>query len=81
MYLTKVGRNKQEDIIAMLEKHPYMNEYWAGKRADLSRIAVPAYILGSFSTALHTAGSFRAFEEIPHNKKWQGPRDTLKGER
>ncbi|KAF9889999.1 hypothetical protein FE257_006679 [Aspergillus nanangensis] len=64
------GRNKQEDVLAMLEKYPYMNEYWADKRAEIHKIEVPAYILASFSTGLHTAGSFRGYEEIPHDKKW-----------
>ncbi len=29
----------------------------------MDRISVPAYILASFSTGLHTLGSFRAYEE------------------
>lgn len=54
----------------MLEKYPLMNEYWASKRVDISKITVPAYILASYSTFLHTFGSFRGFVEIPHEKKW-----------
>ncbi|KAH0592484.1 hypothetical protein MHUMG1_09755 [Metarhizium humberi] len=64
------GRHKAEDPVAMLRKYPLQNEYWADKRADMSRIRVPAYILASYSTALHTLGSFRGFEEISHEKKW-----------
>ncbi|KAL4811369.1 Alpha/Beta hydrolase protein [Aspergillus unguis] len=64
------GRNQQEDIVGMLKKYPLMNEYWAGKRADISKIEVPAYVLASYSTFLHTFGSFRGFTEIPHDKKW-----------
>lgn len=66
-----VGRGEQEDNLAMLLKYPNCREYWDDKRARMDRIQVPAYILGSFSTMLHTIGSFRAFEEIAHQKKWQ----------
>ncbi|KAI8297952.1 hypothetical protein K4K61_012243 [Colletotrichum sp. SAR11_59] len=64
------GRNMMEDNIAMLDKFPNCREYWDDKRARMDKIEVPAYILASFSTMLHTIGSFRGFEEIPHQKKW-----------
>lgn len=48
----------------MLDKYPLANEYWDDKRASMDKIAVPAYILASYSTALHTEGSFRCFEEM-----------------
>ncbi|KAE8360997.1 alpha/beta-hydrolase [Aspergillus caelatus] len=64
------GRNHQEDVIGMLERYPLMNEYWENKRAQMSKITVPAYVLASYSTFLHTFGSFRGFMEIKHPKKW-----------
>uniref|UniRef100_L2FJ57 Xaa-Pro dipeptidyl-peptidase C-terminal domain-containing protein n=1 Tax=Colletotrichum fructicola (strain Nara gc5) TaxID=1213859 RepID=L2FJ57_COLFN len=64
------GRNMMEDNIAMLDKFPNCREYWDDKRARMDKIEVPAYILASYSTMLHTVGSFRGFEEIPHQKKW-----------
>lgn len=64
------GLNKEEDVIAMLEEYPYMNAYWDDKRANIGEIDVPAYIVASYSTAIHTVGSFRGFEEIKHEKKW-----------
>ena len=54
----------------MLHEHPYVDEYWADKRAAIEMITVPAYVLASFSTGLHTVGSFRGFEDIPHDNKW-----------
>lgn len=54
----------------MLEKYPYMNKYWVDKRAAVENITVPAYILASFSTGLHTVGSFRGYEDIRHPNKW-----------
>ena len=53
-----------EDIAAMLEQYPDWNSYWSDKRADMSKIKVPAYILASYSTCLHTEGSFRCYEEM-----------------
>ncbi|KAK1995275.1 alpha/beta-hydrolase [Colletotrichum falcatum] len=67
---TLAGRNMQEDNVAMVDKYPDRREYWDDKRARMDLIQVPAYILGSYSTMLHTIGSFRGFEEIPHQKKW-----------
>lgn len=63
----------------MLENYPLMNEYWESKRADISKITVPAYVLASYSTFLHTFGSFRGFMEITHDKKWYFPRTVVTG--
>lgn len=54
----------------MIEKFPSMNEYWADKRAAVSRINVPMYVLASYSTGLHTRGSFRGFTEAQSDQKW-----------
>lgn len=53
----------------MLEQYPDMNEYWAVKRARISQINIPVYVLASFSIRLHAPGSFRGFQELPHGKK------------
>lgn len=68
-----LGRNKQEDVAATFTKSETSNEYWEDKRARLDKIQVPAYILGSYSTGLHTLGAIRAFEEIKHKEKWYVP--------
>ncbi|KAJ5653048.1 hypothetical protein N7490_000051 [Penicillium lividum] len=67
---TFFGDNYQEDVIAMIDRYPLMNEYWEDKRAKSHLIKAPAYVLGSMSSALHTIGSLRSFEDIPHEKKW-----------
>lgn len=59
-----------EDPVAMLKKFPLMNDYWKDKRADISRIKMPAYILASYSTFLHLPGSLRGFEDMSHDDKW-----------
>ncbi|SCO78558.1 related to cocaine esterase [Fusarium oxysporum] len=63
--------HKAEDIVGMLDKYSFQNPYWADKRADMTKINIPAYVLASYSTALHTVGFFRGFVEIPHDNKWQ----------
>ncbi|KAF7720392.1 hypothetical protein EC973_009477, partial [Apophysomyces ossiformis] len=64
------GRNLAEDVPAMSEKYPFWNDYWEDKAAKLEKINVPTYILASYSTQLHTAGSIRAFTKINTDKKW-----------
>ncbi|OJJ07753.1 hypothetical protein ASPVEDRAFT_57030 [Aspergillus versicolor CBS 583.65] len=64
------SRNRKEDVMGMLDRYPLMNEYWEDKRAQIEKIEVPAYVLSSYSSGLHTIGSFRGFEEIPHQHKW-----------
>lgn len=61
----------------MIERYPLMNEYWEDKRAASHMIQVPAYILASMSTGLHTVGSLRSFEDIPHEQKWYGQLNEL----
>ncbi|OCT50235.1 hypothetical protein CLCR_06772 [Cladophialophora carrionii] len=65
-----LGHNLQEDVISMIRKYPLMNGYWEDKRAKAHLIDTPAYVLASMSTALHTVGSIRCFEDIPHDRKW-----------
>ncbi|KAL3447831.1 Alpha/Beta hydrolase protein [Aspergillus insuetus] len=64
------GKNEQEDAVAMIQKYPLMDEYWDDKRAKAHLIQVPAYVLASMSTGLHTVGSIRCYEDIPHDNKW-----------
>jgi hypothetical protein len=66
----EAGEDETEDVTAMVQKYPLMNAYWGDKRARPDLIDVPAYVRASMSTGLHTVGSLRCFEEIPHGKKW-----------
>ncbi|KIW99562.1 uncharacterized protein Z518_11301 [Rhinocladiella mackenziei CBS 650.93] len=62
------GRQQQEDGVTMTLKYPTWNGFWEDKRVKMEKINVPAYILASYSTGLHTEGSFRGYEET------KGPR-------
>lgn len=64
-----LGRGEMEDPAQMLQRYPDWNDYWEDKRADFSKINVPAYILASYSTGIHTEGSLRCFEELK-TPKW-----------
>lgn len=69
------GRNRAfalaEDFPVDSEKHPLDDDYWAGKRPDLRKIAVTALVCASWSDhGLHSRGSFVGFEEIGSTEKW-----------
>lgn len=67
---TTVGKNGVEAVVKMLEKYPLYNDYWEDKRAKLDKITAPAYILASYSSALHTTGSIRGYNEVASKDKW-----------
>ena len=54
----------------MAQEHEFYDAYWASKRVDFSKVKVPSYILGSYSTSLHLTGSIRAFRESNTESKW-----------
>lgn len=64
------GKNLREDVRGMAERNPVWNEYWEDKKAELSKITIPAYVLASYSSRLHCAGSFRGFRDIQSKEKW-----------
>jgi predicted acyl esterase len=59
-----------EDVGSMIQEHPYYDEYWKDKEADLSSIQIPSYIVASWTNVIHTAGSIKAFEHISSKEKW-----------
>ncbi len=64
------GRNRKEDIVSEVERHPLMTDLWEDKIPDFDRITVPAYIVASYSNTLHAAGTFRAWRRIASEEKW-----------
>ena len=65
-----LGNQRQEDVIAEVERYPLMNELWANKIPRFENITVPAYVVASYSNTLHTAGTFRAWRRIASEQKW-----------
>ena len=64
------GKNQKEDILGEAQRYPLMNELWANKIPDFSRINVPAFVVASYSNTLHTAGTFRAWRRMASQDKW-----------
>lgn len=59
-----------EDVGTMALEHPFFDEYWSDKEADLSAINIPAYIVASWTNVLHTEGSIKAYRGISSKEKW-----------
>ena len=64
------GRNQMENLQAMMKKYPLMNDYWADKAANFEACRVPAYVVASYSSELHTRGSIAGFRRISSPEKW-----------
>lgn len=54
----------------MYRRSPLVNTFWADKRADMSKIQIPAYITGSDFGSIHTMGAIRGFKELNTENKW-----------
>ncbi|PWY97393.1 alpha/beta-hydrolase [Testicularia cyperi] len=67
---THRSRYGLENFVEMHRRHPLSNAYWEDKRADLSKINIPAYITSSYSALVHTVGSVRGWLEIASKDKW-----------
>jgi uncharacterized protein len=60
-----------EDLLDEIQRHPLDDDYWAGKRPDLSRITVPALVCASWSDqGLHSRGSLEGFRRIGSEHRW-----------
>jgi uncharacterized protein len=64
------GRGLKEDLMSEAERYPLMNALWENKIPAFDKIAVPAYVVASYSNTLHTAGTFRAWRRIASEQKW-----------
>lgn len=64
------GKNQREDAVAALKPHPLMGDYWRSKIPQFDNITVPAYVVASYTSTVHTPGTFRAWERIASPQKW-----------
>jgi predicted acyl esterase len=64
------GKNRVEDVPAMIQKYPLMNDYWEDKAAKLEKIDVPAYVVASWTNMIHTHGTLEGFRRISSKDKW-----------
>ena len=62
---------KAEDMVGVAAEHPFFDDYWRSKNADLSQITVPAFVVASWSDqGLHTRGTLEGFRRISSADKW-----------
>ncbi|KAF5980733.1 x-pro dipeptidyl-peptidase c-terminal non-catalytic domain-containing protein [Fusarium coicis] len=70
LYQTMTGKRGAEDGGAMVEKRPLFDEYWATKVIPVENIDLPMYLTASYSTCLHSRGSFETFAKAKSTQKW-----------
>jgi len=65
------GLNRLEDLAAEGKEHPFFDDYWLSKAADLTKITAPAFVVSSWTDqGLHTRGTLKGFEMIASKEKW-----------
>ena len=47
-----------------------MDDWWAEKRADMTKVNIPAYITGSDFGSIHTMGAIRGWLQLNNPNKW-----------
>ena len=59
-----------EDLAATAA-HPFYDDFWRSKSADLEKITVPAFVVASWSDhGLHSRGTLEGFRRISSAHKW-----------
>ena len=64
------GPGHVENMAGMIDKHPLYDEWWESKKIHTQNIDVPLYLLASYSSMLHTNGSFNTFRNAKTARKW-----------
>ena len=72
-----MGKGLREDFVAEAERYPLMNKLWSNKAPDFEKIAVPAYVVGSYSNSIHTQGTFRGWRRMGSSDKWFRIHNTM----
>lgn len=72
-----VGPGQIDDIAAATESHPLFDEYWEQHRAEVEKINVPVYAGASWSNAIHTPGSIRAYRRLAGTPTWLRVHNTM----
>ena len=62
-------KNYIEDTVTMVNKYPFMNEYYKDKEVKWSNIKIPTYCTGGW-VHHHLRGSIEGFRRIRSPKKW-----------
>lgn len=62
--------NSVANMPAMAQHRPLYDDYWNTKYIMTENISVPLYILASFSSMIHTRGSFQVCRTADTKQKW-----------
>ncbi|MBS1005519.1 CocE/NonD family hydrolase [Levilactobacillus brevis] len=62
--------NQVEDMATLGQEHPFYDAYWQDKTPDLHKVTIPAYLVGSWTNAVHSLGSYKAFDQLGSTEKW-----------
>lgn len=55
----------------MVSKRPFFDDYWQDKQVKTENIKdLPLYIVASYSSMLHSRGSFETFRNAKSSQKW-----------
>ena len=64
------ARAPVEDAPGMVTRYPLWNKYWDDKQAKHSLTQVPAYVVASWNSRLHSRGSLEGFKQLGSRDKW-----------
>ncbi|OJD34035.1 x-pro dipeptidyl-peptidase c-terminal non-catalytic domain-containing protein [Diplodia corticola] len=66
------GNGRVENMPGMYYKRPHYDEYWEDKTVKVENIKgdVPLYLTASYSTGIHSEGSFHTFMKAQTKQKW-----------
>ncbi|KAL0261595.1 hypothetical protein SLS55_003025 [Diplodia seriata] len=65
------GHGRVENMPGMYSKRPYHDDYWQDKTVKVENIKdVPLYLTASYSTGIHSEGSFHTFMKAQTKEKW-----------
>lgn len=64
------GPGLSEDPNANARQHPFFDHYWKSKFMSTENVDVPLYLTASYSSGLHTRGSFNTFRNAKTRQKW-----------
>lgn len=71
LVVNNFGQQRAEDAVAMMDDYPTMNAYWEDKIAmTIPSITIPAYVVASWSSPIHTRGTLAGWEALPEGNKW-----------
>ncbi|KAK9437266.1 hypothetical protein VB005_08252 [Metarhizium brunneum] len=64
------GMSKAEDIWSNVGPRPLYDDYWESKSIDVKKLDIPMYLTASYSSRLHSWGSFTTFGKATSTNKW-----------